>query len=57
MKTQLIHHCRFQDFVEAEQAIFRYIEIYYNRYRKHSTNGYRSPTDYEQEWWNNKKAA
>jgi putative transposase len=28
IKTQLIHHCSFQNVAEAEQAIFRYIEIY-----------------------------
>jgi putative transposase len=57
LKTQLIHHCSFQNSVEAEQALFHYIEIYYNRQRKHSTNGYKSPTQYELEWWMNKKAA
>lgn len=57
IKTQLIYHCKFEYVGEAEQAIFRYIEIYYNRYRKHSTNGYKSPANYEQEWWDNKKAA
>lgn len=57
IKTQLIHHCRFQNVAEAEQTLFSYIEVYYNRQRKHSTNGYRSPAQYEMEWWNYKKAA
>jgi putative transposase len=57
IKTQLIHHCRFQSIAEAEQALFNYIEVYYNRQRKHSTNGYKAPALYEQEWWNNRKAA
>jgi putative transposase len=38
IKTQLIHHQRFQNATEAEQAIFKYIKVYYNRQRKHSTN-------------------
>ena len=57
IKTQMIYHCRFQDVAEAEQAIFNYIEIYYNRRRKHSTNSYKSPANYELEWWDNKKVA
>ncbi|MDP7145924.1 MAG: IS3 family transposase, partial [Pseudomonadales bacterium] len=32
--------------------IFEYIEVYYNRQRKHSTNGYMSPVNYEQQWQN-----
>jgi len=57
LKTQLIHHTKFQSVTEAEQALFHYIEIYYNRQRKHSTNGYKSPAQYEMEWWNERKAA
>lgn len=57
IKTQLIHHRRFQEVAEAEQALFNYIEVYYNRQRKHSTNGYKAPAHYEQEWWDNKKTA
>ena len=57
IKTQMIHHCTFQNVAEAEQALFNYIEVYYNRRRKHSTNGYKSPAHYELEWWNNRKAA
>ena len=57
IKTQMIHHCKFQNMAEAEQALFNYIEVYYNRRRKHSTNGYKSPANYEAECWHNKKAA
>ena len=57
IKTQMIHHCKFQNVKETEQALFNYIEVYYNRRRRHSTNGYKSPAQYEMEWWNNRKAA
>jgi len=57
IKTQLIHHCKFQTVAEAEKALFNYIEVYYNRRRKHSTNDYKSPANYELECWINKKAA
>lgn len=50
LKTQLTHHTKFQSVNEAEQALFHYIEIYYNSQRKHSTNGYKSPAQYEMEW-------
>ena len=32
---------------EARRAIFRYIETWYNRKRRHSTLGYISPAEYE----------
>lgn len=57
IKTQLIHHCTFRNVNEAQQTIFEYIEVYYNRQRKHSTNNYKSPVDYELEWWYDRKAA
>lgn len=57
IKSQMIHHYKFQSVAEAERAIFHYIEVYYNRRRKHSTNGYKSPSQYEVEWWEKRKAA
>ena len=48
LKTELIHHEDFQTREEAQQAIFDYIEVFYNRQRKHSTNGYLAPLVYEQ---------
>jgi len=50
IKTQLIYHRQFREKDETEQALFSYIEIYYNRRRRHSTNGYQSPAKYEFEW-------
>ena len=32
---------------EAKQAIFRYIELFYNRKRRHSFLGYQAPLAYE----------
>ncbi len=48
LKTELIHHEDFQTREEAQQAIFEYIEVFYNRQRKHSANGYLAPFKYEQ---------
>jgi len=34
---------------EAKAAVFEYIEVYYNRKRRHSSLGYTSPVDYEKQ--------
>jgi hypothetical protein len=34
---------------EAKTAIFEYIEVYYNRRRRHSSLGYMSPVEYEKQ--------
>jgi putative transposase len=47
LKTELIHHQTYTTRAEARQAVFEYIEIFYNRERLHSANGYLSPVDYE----------
>ena len=57
IKNGLIHHRRFQTVAEAEQALFNWIEAYYNRRRKHSTNDQKSPAQYELEWRNEKEVA
>ena len=57
IKTQMINHHIFKNVLEAEQALFNYIEVYYNRRRKHSTNGYKTPAQYEMEWSHERKAA
>jgi len=57
LKTQLTHHVKFRNKLEAEHSLFNYIEVYFNRQRKHSTNGYKAPARFEQEWLNEKKAA
>ena len=57
LKTQLLYHTKFQGKADAEQALFNYIEVYYNRRRRHSTNGYKSPASYEAEWEKMQNAA
>lgn len=47
LKTELIHHQTYQTRSDAKQAVFEYIEVFYNRERLHSANGYMSPVDYE----------
>jgi putative transposase len=52
LKSELTYHRRYQSRAQARTEIFEYIEVYYNRQRKHSTNGYMSPVNYEQQWLN-----
>jgi putative transposase len=49
LKTQLTHHEFFMDRAHADQALFNYIEVYYNRRRRHSANGYKSPAKFKME--------
>lgn len=48
VKSELIHHQRFKGPQDTLKALFEYIEVYYNRKRKHSTLGYQTPAQYEQ---------
>jgi transposase InsO family protein len=43
LKNELIHHQRYATRANAEAAIKEYIEIFYNRQRRHSRLGYVSP--------------
>src|SRR4051812_423928 len=47
LKTELVHHCDYQTRDEARRDIFEYIEVFYNRQRRHSTLGHLSPTQFE----------
>ena len=43
LKTELVHRTRFRTRAEARRALFEYIEIFYNRQRRHSSIGHRTP--------------
>lgn len=43
LKTELVHQMRFVTRAEAKAALFEFIEIFYNRSRRHSSIGYRTP--------------
>ena len=48
LKTELIYHEVFETKAQANQTIFEYIEVYYNRQRSHSANGNLSPVEFEE---------
>jgi putative transposase len=47
LKTELIHHHTYATRNQARLALFEYLEVFYNRKRRHSTLDYRSPAEYE----------
>ena len=50
-KAELLEGGAFVDLAEAGLETFNYIESYYNRVRRHSALGYRSPEDFEREYY------
>ena len=47
LKQELIHHEHYLTIDQAKASIFEYIEVFYNRKRKHSSLGYLSPEAFE----------
>jgi len=47
LKVELVNRYRFKTKEEAKQVIFKYIEMYYNTKRTHSTLGYLSPVNFK----------
>jgi putative transposase len=47
LKKELVHDEDYATRAEARSSIFEYIEVFYNRVRRHSSLGYRSPVEYE----------
>jgi putative transposase len=49
LKTELCDHEDYRTKADAKQSIFEYIEVFYNRHRRHSYLGYLSPVEYERQ--------
>ena len=47
-KTEWIRGKIYENFDDAKQDIFNYIEVFYNRKRRHASLGYVSPVGYEE---------
>ena len=47
LKRELVHHETYATRDEAKVSVFEYIEVFYNRVRRHSTRGYVSPVEFE----------
>ncbi len=48
LKTELIYHEIYETKAQANQSIFEWIEVYYNRQRMHSSNNNLSPVEFEE---------
>ena len=48
LKVEQVHHDDYRTREEARSVIFDYIEVFYNRQRKHSSLGYKSPICFEE---------
>jgi putative transposase len=47
LKEECVYRSTYQSHEQARQSIFEYLEVYYNRKRRHATLGYNSPLIYE----------
>lgn len=47
LKLELVYVTRFKTREAAKHSLFEYIEVFYNRKRRHSALGYVSPVEYE----------
>ena len=47
LKQELVNRCRFATREAARQEVFEFIEVWYNRQRRHSSLGYVSPEEFE----------
>lgn len=47
LKNELVHHEDYRTRADARQSIFEYIEVFYNRQRRHAFLNYLTPAEYE----------
>ena len=57
LKMELTHHVHYATREQARQEIFEYIEVFYNRVRRHARLNYLSPIDFERQFHEIKQAA
>jgi transposase InsO family protein len=57
LKNELVHHRRYETREQARREISEYIELFYNRQRRHSRLGNCSPAAFAQQWARQQSAA
>jgi len=50
LKHERVHGARYETHDAARADLFDYVEVFYNRSRRHSTLGYQSPIQFMQHW-------
>ena len=53
LKMECLHHYKFKTRDQAKQVVFDYIEVFYNRIRRHATIQNQVPADYAQQFFKN----
>ena len=53
LKTECLHPFKFKTCDQARQVVFDYIEVFYNRIRRHATIQNQVPADYAQQFYKN----
>ena len=48
LKTELVMHCDYKSRDQARASLFDYMEVFYNRQRRHSTINYVAPLAFEE---------
>ena len=51
LKTECLHHFKFKTRDQARQVVFEYIEVFYNRIRRHATIQNQVPADYANQFY------
>jgi len=51
LKTESLHHYRFATREQARQVVFEYIEVFYNRIRRHAKIGNQVPADFANQFY------
>ena len=51
IKTESLHHYRFKTRGHAKRVIFEYIEVFYNRIRRHAKIGNQIPADFANQYY------
>jgi len=51
LKNELVYQTRYKTREQAKSSIFEYIELFYNRVRRHSYLNYQSPVSFENDYY------
>jgi putative transposase len=51
IKTESLHHYRFKTIEHVNHLIFKYIELFYNRIRRHAKIGNQIPADFVNQFY------
>jgi putative transposase len=53
LKSELVFHREYKTHIKAKMEIFEFIEVWYNRQRSHENLGYKSPSEFEKQYYLN----